>query len=295
LRALKVEEINGEVRETLAGSGAELAAVAAANGGSIHIEVSSRIKPEPLCLAVSADDGREVLWFRYTNRFGETLEVGEPALNSLYSPSGAPYPIASFDSTDPSKPDGYLGFEWALDYFKDVDPATNREIIRAVWKLLGKEVAVEQPKEEVPICSESGGVLACSLLPAVKEDEIFQAAVSTVSRLARECEKAKKRGLWKPTGTFRNPYFKRAAKGLRKIREILRQIPSRRLVCPAGVPQGCAEQTFPRAQILAQYENILKIKLPKGLKQLVKLYPAERRVFMSVLSQEPERYIVCGR
>jgi hypothetical protein len=293
LKAMKIEEINGEQRENLQGSGAEIASIAVANGGVIQIAVSTRVKAEPLCLAYSADGGQEVIWFRYTNRFGETLEVADQRLNSLLSPSGLPYPVSKFDSTDPSKPDGYLGFEWALDYFKDIDPTTNREIIRAVWKLLGKEVTLEQPKEEVPLCSESGDLRDCILLPPESDGKIFEAAARTVNRLAKECERAKKRGIWKPQGTFRIPYYKRAGTALRAIRKILNRIDRERLLCQNSIPAGCSERTYPKSQLLEQFDSILKVKLPTGLTQLVKKYPAERRYFMLELNKQPDRYVTC--
>ncbi len=295
LKAIKIEAINGEQREMLQGSGAQIASIAAANGGVIEIAVSRRIKNEPLCLAYSADGGREVLWFRYTNRYGETLEVTDQNLNSILSPSGLPYPISRFDSIDASKPDGFLGFEWALDFFRDIEPTTNREIIRAVWRLLGKEVSVEQPKEEIPLCAESGELDGCSLLPRETSARIFDAAAGTVNRLAKECDKAKRLGVWKPQGTFRTPYYKRAGRALKIIRRILANLEGERLSCPNFTPAGCTEQIFPKAQLLAQFDSILKVKLPKGLARLVKRYPSERRRFIAVLNTHPDRYITCRR
>jgi hypothetical protein len=295
LKAIKIEEINGEERETLPGSGAEIASIAVANGGVIQIAVSRRVKAEPLCLAYSADGSQEVLWFRYTNRFGETLEVADQQLNSLLSPSGLPYPVSKFESTNQDQPDGFFGFEWALDYFKDIEPVTNKEIIRAVWKLLGKEVSLEQPKEEVPLCSESGDLRGCLPLPAHSNGRIFEAASRTVNRLAKECEKAKIRGIWKPQGTFRIPYYKRAGTALRRIREILNQIDREGLLCRDLIPAGCSEQTYPKSRLLEQFDSILKVKLPKGLRHLVKRYPGERRYFIAELNKQPDRYIKCPR
>lgn len=295
LKAIKIEEINGEQRETLPGTGSEIASIAAANGGIIQISVSSRIKAEPLCLAYSADGGQEVLWFRYTNRFGETLEVGDQRLNSILSPSGLPYPVSMFDSTDASKPDGFLGFEWALDYFKDIEPATNREIVRAVWKLLGKEVGLEQPKEEIPLCTESGGLRECIPVAPGSDSKIFEAAARTVNRLAKACEKAKKQGTWRPQGTFRIPYYKRAGTALRNIRKILNRIERERLLCQNVIPVGCLEKNYPKSQLLEQFDSILRVKLPKGLTHLVKKYPAERRYFILEMNKQPDRYVTCRR
>jgi hypothetical protein len=295
LSALKVERIGGDEKEMLSGTGAEIAQIAATNGGSITVAVSSRISIAPICLAYSQDSGKEVLWFRYTNRFGETLEVSDSGLNTLMSPSGLPYPISAFHSTDDTKPDWYLGYEWLLDYFKDVDPISNREIIRATWKLLGKEVSVAQPKEEIPLCSAGGGLSGCSRYSDTAISKIYQQALSTVVSLTKECEKAKRQGLWRPQGKFRAPFLGQSAKSLSAIKQVLTRLPTDRYLCDAYVPQGCTYVDYPYRELLGEYERIFTVKLPRGLKQIVRKYPAERRKFIAELNKQPKKLVACGR
>lgn len=295
LRAIKIEQINGEIREILTGTGASIAAIANARGGVISVEISSRISVAPICKALNQTSGEEMLWFRYTNRFGEPLEVADASLNTILSPQGTPYPIASFESTDESKPDFFLGFEWNINYFKDFDQIRGQDVVRATWRLLGAEVSVDQPQDEVPFCTAEGEFSGCTRLSESMTTRLYEQAFSTVTRLSSESDKAKKRGLWKPSGKFRNPYFKQAATSLRTIRQLISQLPGNGYVCEGSVPQGCRYVEYPKAQLLAQFEEMLKVKLPPGLKPILKLYPAERRKFLAELSKLPTKYLTCGR
>jgi hypothetical protein len=295
LKAIKFERIADEEREVLEGTGEEIATIAASKGGLIVVEASRRVNPEPICLAVSAETGAEVLWFRYTNRFGETLEVPQIELNSLSSPSGQPYPVSQFKSIDESKPDGFYGFEWATDFFTWFNSATNQEMVSASWTLLGKEVAVEQPKSEVPICPMSGELAGCTEFTRTLSNRLFQQTLSTVSYLSRQCERAKKKGEWKPTGRFRNPYLEQAGRSLRAIRKELQALPANSYICDGATPAGCEARTYPKTELQQQFDRILQVKLPKGLKRLVKLYPTERRKFLAELGKQPTTYYYCGR
>ncbi len=295
LKAIKFEKIADEQREQLEGTGEQIAEVATAKGGLIIVEASRRVNPEPICLAYNSQTGAEVLWFRYTNRFGETLDVPQMELNSLSSPSGQPYPVSEFKSSDETQPDGLFGFEWAIEFFTWFNSGTNQEMVSASWNLLGKEVMVEQPKSEVPLCPSSGEFAGCTEFSEAMSSRLFEQALSTVTRLSKECEKAKKRGLWAPKGTFRNPYLGQAARSLRAIRERLNRLPANRYVCDGAAPAGCQLNTYPKAGILADFDRILRVKLPKGLQHLIKRYPAERRRFVAEINKQPSNFYSCSR
>jgi hypothetical protein len=295
LKAIKFEKIAGEEREVLEGTGEQIASIAAQQGGVIVIDASRRVNPEPICRAYSTDTGAEVLWFRYTNRYGETLSVPQIELNTLMSPSGQPYPVSEFRSIDSTQPDGLYGFEWPIEFFTWFKSDTNQEMVSAAWKLLGAEVAVEQPREEVPLCLESGELKDCSRISQGITNRIFEQALSTVTEIAKESEKAKKAGQWRPKGNFRLPHHKQAARSLANIRKILRSLPTNRYSCTGSTPANCSVVVFPKAQILAEYQKIFTVKLPPGLQRLVKKYPGERRKFLVELRKHPERYVTCSR
>jgi hypothetical protein len=295
LKAIKFEKIAGEEREVLEGTGEQIATVAAQQGGLIVIDASRRVQPEPLCRTFSADNGAEVLWFRYTNRFGEVLSVPQAELNTLLSPSGQPYPVSEFKSTDETQPNGFYGFEWPIEFFTWFKSDTNQEMVSAAWKLLGAEVAVEQPKEEVPLCADSFELRGCSRLSEGISNRIFDQAVSTVTEIAKESEKLKKIGLWRPKGNVRLPHHKQAGRSLSSIRKILRKLPTNRYSCTGGVPPNCSVVVFPKSRILAEYDKIMLVKLPPGLQKLVKKDPVERRKFLVELRKHPDRFVTCSR
>ncbi len=295
IKAIKYERIADEEREVLEGTVEQIAQIAAAKGGVIVIEASRRVNPEPICLAYNSQTGAEVLWFRYTNRFGETLEVPQTGLNSLSSPSGQPYPVSEFKSTEATQPDGYYGYEWALEFFTWFNSGTNQEMVSASWKLLGKEVSVEQPKAEVPLCESSGDLRGCSLIPQAMTNKLFSQALSTVTRLSQRCVQAQKRGEWKAEGKFRNPYLNRAAVVLKAMRRILSRLPATRYTCDGSAPPGCTAQTYPKEQLMAAFQKILQVKLPKGLKGIRKHYPDEIMRFRAKLNEQPNTFYSCNR
>jgi hypothetical protein len=295
LKAIKFETIADEQRETLPGTGADIAAIAATKGGWIVIEASRRVNPEPICLTYN-ETGAEVLWFRYTNRYGETLQVPQMGLNSLSSPSGQPYPVSEFRSTDETQPDGFFGFEWGIDFFTWFNSTTNQEMVSASWKLLGKEVMVEQPKAEVPLCPSSGELAGCTEFSEAMSNRLFEQALSTVTRLSQECEVAKQMREWSPQGNLRHPYFRTAARALRNIRQILRSLPRNRYICDGAAPAGCQTRTYPKTAILAEFDSILRVKLPSGLqRRLPRLYPRQRRAFIAELNRQPTTFYSCNR
>jgi hypothetical protein len=221
--------------------------------------------------------------------------VPQVELNTLLSPSGQPYPVSEFKSSDSTQQDGLYGFEWPIEFFTWLKSDTNQEMVSAAWKLLGAEVAVEQPREEVPLCFNSGELKDCTKISQVIINRIFEQALSAVTEIAKESEKAKKAGLWKPKGNFRLPHHRQAGRTLSTIRKILRKLPINRYSCVGRIPASCSVVVFPKAQILAEYDKIFTVKLPQGLQRLVKKYPVERRKFLAELRKHPDRYVTCSR
>jgi hypothetical protein len=294
LKAIKLERIAETPTETLSGSGLELENIANLRGGLIDIVASRRVNPEQLCRVFDNNLGVEALRFPFTNRYGETLPVSSTGLNSLSSPSGVPYPPASFASTDLTRPPGYLGFTWPLEYFTWFDPVQNREIVSATWKLIGKEVSVSQAAQDIPICQESGQYGDCSPLSGSLINRVYEQAFSSVTVLSNQAMKLKKKGIWRPTGKIRTPYYAVAGDSLRSIRALLR-LPPGSLVCPNATPQACRQVEIPKAQLQQQVDRIFKAKLPRALRSLLKLIPAERRKFQAELKKLPDRYVTCER
>lgn len=287
-----MEAIAGTPVETLSGSASEIEQIASSQGGILDIMTSRRVRPEAICRVYDGNLGVEALRFAFTNRYGEALNVSSQGLNSIESVSGVPYPIASFGSTDITKPDGYLGFTWPMDYFKWFDPARNQEVVSTTWKLLGKQVFVDAPQSDIPICSQAGGFSGCSAFNDTLTNRIYEQALSSVTRLSNQALKLKAEGVWKPVGKMRTPYYNSAARSLRSIRILLR-LPSDRYVCTEAVPQACRTVVFPKAQLQSEFDKIFKVKLPNGLRSLVRLVPPERKKFQAELKKLPNSYVTC--
>jgi hypothetical protein len=294
LKAIKIEKIADTPTEVLAGSGLELENIATQRGGFIDIVASRRVNPEPICRVFDSNLGVEALRFPFTNRYGESLSVDSAGLNSISSPSGVPYPSASFGSTDLTLPPGYLGFTWPVEYFTWFDSTQGREIVSATWKLIGKEVSVSQGAQDIPICQDSGGLGDCSPLSQSLTNRVYEQAFSSVTVLSNEAMKLKKKGVWRPTGKIRTPYYAVAADSLRSIRALLR-LPPGSLVCGGITPQSCRQVEIPKAQLQQQVDRIFKTKLPRALRSLVRFIPAERKKFRAELSKLPDRYVTCGQ
>lgn len=294
LLAIKVESIAGTPVESLPGSASYISQVANSQGGVLDIVTSRRVKPEELCRLYDSELGAEAIRFPFTNRYGETLLVSSQGLNSIESVSGAPYPIASFGSIDISRPDGYLGFTWPLEHFKWFDPARNQEVISATWTLLGTRVSIDVPESQVPVCSQSGEYGGCTAFNDTLTNRIYEQALSSVTRLSNQALALRSRGVWKPVGQVRTPYYVTAARSLRNIRALLR-LPNNRYVCAEVVPQACRAVSFPKAQLQSEFDKIFKVKLPPALRSLIRLVPSERKKFQTELAKVPSRYVTCGR
>jgi hypothetical protein len=294
LPAIQILSFNGEAREVLEGTGEQVAEFASQHGGQLEIEVIGRITPEPVCRTYSSEDGQEVLRFPYTQRYTEDLEVDSPQLNTLWSPSGVPAPPRLFVRTGEALPAGYYGFEHPISEFTWRD-AQGREHVSALWRIIGAEQSAESLKDDLMWCTASGEFSGCIEFSLEMSNRIFAQAVSTVSSLSRAAEKAKIKGLWRPKGKLRKPYFARAAQALRTIRKILSGLLPNRYICSGQTPPRCTTAIYPKAELLQQFDYFLKVKLPKGLQHLVRLYPAERKAFIAELNKQPDRYVSCSQ
>lgn len=294
LKAIKLEKIADTPTEVLPGRALDVESIANQHGGFIDIIASRRVNPEPLCRVFDSGLGVDALRFPFTNRYGESLSVPFEGLNSISSPSGVPYPSASFGSTDLSVPAGHLGFTWPLEYFTWFDPARNQEIVSATWKLIGKEVSVSQPVQDIPICQQSGQYGGCTPLDGSLANRVYQQAFSSVTVLSNEAMRLRKKGIWRPTGKVRTPHYSVAGNALREIRALLR-LPPDSLVCPNYTPQSCRQVEIQKAELLRQLDRIFKTKLPRELRSLLRLIPGERKQFQAELRKLPDRYVTCGR
>jgi hypothetical protein len=294
LKAIKLEKIADTPTEVLSGSGLEVENIANLRGGFIDIIASRRVNPEPLCRVFDSGLGVEALRFPFTNRYSQSLSVPSEGLNSISSPSGVPYPPASFGSTDLALPAGHLGFTWPLEYFTWFDPTRNEEIVSATWRLIGKEVFVSQSVGEIPICQQSGQYGDCAPLSSSLVNRVYEQAFSSVTVLGNEAMRLKKKGIWRPTGRVRAPHYTVAGNSLRAIRGLLR-LPADSLVCASSTPQSCRQVEIQKAELQRQLDRIFKTKLPRELRSLLKLIPRERKKFQAELRKLPDRYVTCGR
>jgi len=293
LPALQILDFNGEVTEVLTGTGQQIAEFAAAYDSELRVNAISRIKPENMCRTFSSDTGEEALRFPYTSRYSEQLEVTSANLNTLFSISGAPYPLSLFEASSVELPDGFYGFEWPLSHFVWIG-SDGTERVSAAWKILGKQSQVEDRKSDVPWCAGAGGLDQCVPYSGDLNNRIFRQAVSTVTALSRAAVRAKAQGIWKPTGRLRIPFFKRAAQSLSKIRFILSQLLPNRFICPGAAPPQCVVATFPKAELMREFESMLTVKWPRGLLHLRKTFPKERQAFRNELARQPDKYASCS-
>ncbi len=297
LEALKIIDFNGMQMAILPGTAAEIEQFSSTRGSELVINAISRVIPGPMCRTFSEENGEELLRFPYTNRYFKQLEVSSSLLNTIWSISGNAAPAALFEAspnTEPEPlPDDYYGFELPISHFTWTDPNA-QERVSAIWRVLGKQAQTETLRSEIPFCSEPGNLVGCSRLPSSLRNQIFEQAVSTVTRLSKGAALAKKSGRWRPKGKFRNPYLiKRAAAGLSNIRAILRGLPANQYFCANGAQAPCANQQFPKAQLLKHFDEMLKVKLPKGLVHLQKSYPRERKAFIAELRKYPDIFTSC--
>jgi hypothetical protein len=301
LLAVGYEKIAGIETEILTGTGSEIAAIAQANGGWIVIEAIQRVKPEDLCYITDSKTGAGFIRFAFTNRFGSTLTVESDKLNlisSLADPSRGsdqePYPLSDFESIEADKPDGYLGFEWPLRYFVWFDPVRNQEVVSAQWKLINEIRSLDQPLSEVPLCPAPALLDGCRQYTTELSNRLYAQMFSTVTRLSQLAEAAARKGKWKNRdGRFRNPFLDRAARSLRTTRRLLNEVDSPAYVCPAGAPERCTATQFPKEQILNQFDQILRVKLPKALQFLNKAIGPERVKFRKALREQPDEIVLC--
>jgi hypothetical protein len=303
LPAVRYDSIAGYATEVLRGTAADISAIAQANGGEIIIDATQRVKPEQPCYVQDAQTGAGFIRFPFTNRYGSTLTVSSDKLNSLTSladPSRGsdqePYPLSDFESLEADQPDGYLGFEWSVNYFQWFDSARNSEIVSAQWKLINETVSLDQPLSEVPLCPSPALRERCDEYTSDISNKLYSQMFSSVTQLSKLAGEAAKRGQWRNRdGRFRKLFLDRAALSLRNTRELLNQLARPAYVCPSGAPQGCSAVRFPKAEVLAQFDRILRVNLPKELRFLYKAIGPERRKFVEALRAQPDQIVICRR
>ena len=293
LKAVKFERINGEDRETLSGTGQQIADFAAARGGKLEIDAKALIRPEPLCKTYNLTDGAEALRFPYSNRQGETLEVSAEKLNKLSSITGNPYPPSEFKATDQNLPDGYYGFEWPVTDFTWRD-GSQQERIAASWMLLGQVMSIDQPREEVPLCTSLGDFLGCSRVTDEAGEKIFQQAVLSVRTLSNELTDLLLKQKVKGKGKLRGAYLKNAGDSLRLIRQELRSLPQQRFICTGELQMRCAERSYPKKQMLAYFDRIAKFDMAATIKGFRRLHANLRKDFKKLVDAQPSRFVSCG-
>jgi len=293
LPAIVPTSLAGTPGASLLGTAEEISQIMANNGGIIQILAGRLVEPAPICLIPGGNNLADALRFGFTNRSGSTLEVVIEALNSLSSVSGLAYPPSEFASIEPEQPDNYLGFDWTLENFTWTDPSTGQEMVSASWKLLGKEVMLSQPRSELPICPGHGEYDGCREFTDEMADQLFQVATESVRRLSKLARQARKSSYWRKGERFVNPFLRQTASGLRGIRTILQKLPKPRYICEDGPPPGCTVVAFPRAELMKNFERIIGMKLPWGLRHIMPQLPRERGKFKSQLDLLPSQYVVC--
>lgn len=293
MKAVKFERFNGETRETLAGTGQQIADFTAARGGKLEIDAKALIRPGPLCKTFNVADGAEALRFPYSNREGETLEVASEKLNSLSSITGNPYPPSEFKATDQNLRDGYYGFEWpAIDFiWRD---GAQQERIAASWQLLGQVVSVDLPREEVPLCTDLGEFRGCNRVTDEAGEKIFQQAALSVRTLNNELTNLLSKQKVKGTGKLRGAYLKNAGDSLRLIRQELRALPQQRFICTGELQMQCAERNYPKKEMLAYFDRIAKFNMAGTIKGFRRLHANLRKDFKKLVDKQPSRFVSCG-
>lgn len=293
LEALQILDFNDEAMDTLTGNGQQIAEFVATHGAELVVNMNPLVVPEPICRTFDEQTGDTLLRFPYTNRHTGRLEVTSESLNELGGAvSGTPVPATIFESSDLSLPIGYYGYELPMSLFTSLDSA-GQEYVSAFWKLLGKQQRIDSPARDVAFCSLEGTLRECTPMTAQMNNRIIDQAMSAISSLSKEAVKARKTGRWKVTGKFRTPYLSRSAAAIRSMRALLGAVPANSYICPTQPPPSCLGATFPKAALTAEFDSILKVKLPKGLRHLQKRYPSLRKDFLLELNRHPDSYTYC--
>jgi len=291
--ALRILHINDREMELLAGTGRDIAAFMEPYGQILKISVSSRIVPGDPCLSYSSDTGEEILRFPYTNRGAQRYEVISPDLNTVWSISGTPAPAPAFEATNEFIPNNYFGFEWPLANFTWLD-SNGIEHVSAIWRLLGQQREINLLKSEILPCVIEGTINECAPITAAMAEDVIRHTMDTIFKLSQAALKTRDSTHWKASGKPRIPYLKRAARAIKGMRSIINSMPKKRYICPGQAPATCSSAAFPKAALTEQFDSILKVKLPKGLKKLVKIYPKFRTMFLNELKKQPDTFTYCA-
>lgn len=125
-------------------------------------------------------------------------------------------------------------------------------------------------------------------------DAVFNQALSTISTLADAAVDQYKKGVWRPDGNFRKRFFGQAGKSLLTIRNLLRDSSATSTQCVNLTSTACVTNKVPRTELLAAFDQIFSVSLPKGLRRLRRLQRTEREKFAQTVAALPDNYITCG-
>ncbi len=292
IKAIKFLYFNGEERETLEGTGRDVLDFAAARGGRLEIDAQRLVRPEEICKSYSADDGSEVLRFPYTSHQSDYLNVESDLLNTLSSITGEPYPPATFRPSFITQPDGYYGFEWPISHFAWRNSSEERVI--ASWQLLGKVVSVDQLSAELPFCNWIGKYRGCSKISNDISEKLFAYVTETIKSLGQVLVKRAKLNSVKAKNRLRASYLTYAQGALREMRATLRRLPRDRFSCRGTIHMLCAEEEYPKKALLRNFDQLFLFKQARRIKSFKQTHTNQRRGFVVLLDQEPNRYVSCA-
>jgi hypothetical protein len=120
----------------------------------------------------------------------------------------------------------------------------------------------------------------------------FAAANATIFSLTKESLRLKARGIWKPKGDFRGPFFLRGEVALARIAEITRSLKGARISC-SRTTTTCATQQVRKDELRAAFESIFFGRAPAGLAKLQRRRKVESQRFSAVVDKLPDSYIRC--
>lgn len=147
----------------------------------------------------------------------------------------------------------------------------------------GRNIALAQIAEKV-----------CVSISTSQTDDVFNQALATIQKLTNEALKAQSRGQWRPNGSFRTPFFRRAGRSLRQIRLLLRTLPNNSSPCAQAYTDACTTVVVPKAELLQAFDGIFEVRFPNGLRQLRSLKRSERLKFTREIDRLAESYTTCN-
>lgn len=136
---------------------------------------------------------------------------------------------------------------------------------------------------------------SCSVMSTSDTDAVFNQAFSTIRKLSDEAIKAKRRGAWKPNGSFAKPFFRQASKSLRRIRALLDTISITGGGCgESATATTCTATAVPKSDLMRAFDAIFSVDFPRGLEQLKRFKRSERRKFSVAIDALPQTLVSCS-